>query len=541
MDLIKDSKINIVDETSEITGSESFLPGAVKRLGRDTLSYIPAALIPAAVSVVGVVIFTRIFAPSEYGQYEIAFATVSALIIFVSYWIHHATVRYRGQDKQPDEVALFNRRLVLLLAFISLQFVAFASLVFVIGKPDLGEYAKFFWPCTLFIAADIWFLSLAHVLLADLRSRAYSFFIGSAYALRLAIAVVLTVALGTSVAGLFWGMFIAEATLILPLLRATGILARRIPGSSGAVSVRSVASFARRFALYGFPVIGWLMGTFLLNVSDRYLIGLFRGSTEVGIYGPNYSLAMQMMTLAAMPLILAAHPLIMRIANSIDNESRQLQSLITSFSRYYLLFVLPFFAFVCIFSREFASIIFGRAFQEGYTVIPLVLLSYLAWNFAMYGHKAFEVHEQTTKILAYVMICTTLNIGLNFFFIPRFGYFGAAITSVICLSLYPVLVYFGARRVMPWIIPWRSILRISLAIFPAATLIVACKLLLPTRDIIKILVGFGLFVPTYVLALLLVKELSRSEMNYLKSLRRRSRRMIPSSAPAIQDDDLTED
>ncbi|UCG53167.1 MAG: polysaccharide biosynthesis C-terminal domain-containing protein, partial [Candidatus Latescibacterota bacterium] len=221
-------------------------------------------------------------------------------------------------------------------------------------------------------------------------------------------------------------------------------------------------SLLRRFMGYGFPVIGWVLGVKVLDLSDRFIIELFRDSEEVGIYSASYTLVTMGVLFVATPLLSAALPLIVNTWEQGHHE--KIQTLVSVFSRYYLLFAVPVVAFTIVFGREIVTVFLGEEFREGYKIIPFIILGSLVWNFSMYGHKGIKLLEKTRVMLFLVTICCAANIVLNLIFVPRYGYQGAAVTTLVSFGLYPVLVYFVTKRYLPWVIPWRSTFRIVFSV-----------------------------------------------------------------------------
>lgn len=160
----------------------------------------------------------------------------------------------------------------------------------------------------------------------------------------------------------------------------------------------------------------------------------------------------------ATPLLSAALPLI--VSTWEQGHQKRIQRVISNFSRYYLLSAIPVVAFTLVFSREIATVFLGEGFREGYRIMPFVLVGSLFWNFAMYGHKGIKLREKTGVMLLLVTICCVVNIILNLVFVPKYGYFAAAVTTMASHAMYPVMVYFVTKRYLAWVIPWRSIANI---------------------------------------------------------------------------------
>jgi O-antigen/teichoic acid export membrane protein len=482
----------------------------ITKLGKDTIAYAPASLVPAAISVLSVSIFTRLFNPSAYGQYALVVTTVSIVTSLLSAWVQQSTLRYRAHFVERGWRNDFDRNLVILLSALAGAFLLMSILIFPFLRASLGAYRRFYEIAVGLVIVSLWYSNLGATLQADLRSVRYSQFSITQAVLRFGLALGWVYFIAKDIIGLLWGTLLAQLILIVPMAYTVGIHRATLHHNEANTSF---IRFFKQFASYGFPMIGWFMGAQLLNISDRYLLQIFRGSAEVGIYAPNYSLVGSALGLVTTPLLTAAHPLLMKAASGTDLDKKRLQTLITSFSRYFLLIALPVAAFVSVFSREVATIFLGAEFREGHVIIPIILFGVLAWNFSMYGHKGLEIRGRTRTMLAYVLICAATNVVLNLYFIPHYGYLGAAVTTLISFLLYPVLVYFGTRRDMAWHIPWVSMGKIGLAALFSAGCLYALKHVMNLNSaILLLIIGAVALVAIYGGLLWSLKEIRPEEI-----------------------------
>jgi O-antigen/teichoic acid export membrane protein len=495
---------------------------AIAKLGKDTLAYVPAFLVPAAIAVLSAAIFTRLFKPAAYGQYALVVSTVNIVTLLLTSWVQQSTLRYRAHFLDKGWQEDFDRNLIVLLGALTCTLLLLSLLVGPLLSTSLGSYRRFYWVGIGLGVVSVWYSSLAVVLQADLLAVRYSQFSVTQAVLRFVLAVVWVSLIARDVIGLLWGTLLAQLILLVPLVRTLGL--HRVPLRSTDAAV-PFGKFLRHLGSYGFPMIGWAVGAQLLNLLDRYLLQVFRGSAEVGIYSPNYDLVAAALGLVAAPLLIAAHPLIMKAAGEVDFDEKQLQTLIASYSRFYLLVAFPVAAFLGAFSREVAVVFLGPPFREAHAIIPIILLGLLAWQFSMYGHKGLEIRGRTRTMLCYVLVCVGANGVLNLFAIPRYGYLGAAVTTLFSFLLYPVLVYFGTRKSMAWHIPWASMGRIGLAASLPAGCLYALKRLLRFDSAIGLLiVGGVVLVFIYVGLLWGMKEIGSEEILIVRRAIARLRR-----------------
>jgi O-antigen/teichoic acid export membrane protein len=505
------------DSIDENSRDEEFLLEQIKRMVKDSLAYIPGTLIPAIMSLVVVMVLTRLFPPQDFGIYSIAIATVTLANLFLTTWIDHAILRYRAQYLEESRLKEFNRLyllLVILLTLISIT-TLFAFLPLFFGP--LREYLGFYLPCACFVISTLWFETTSTFLMADLRSHQYSIFMATNAILSVVIALILILIVKRDIAFAIWGMVCSQLVLIMPLLITTGIIARANRYEKDAALKLNFFSFLKKMGIYGIPLIGWFIGSYLLSISDRYFLQIFKGSYEVGIYSPNYNLVMKSLNIVTYPLLFAAHALIMKAHAESPADKNKIKNLITEFSRYYLLVAIPIFVYVTIFSYEIASVFLGKDYVEGHTIIPIILFGYLVWNLSFYGHKGLEITEKTNRMMGYMGICVAVNVTLNFIFVPLMGYVGASITSLIGLLIYPILVYYGTRKELSWQIPWKNVVRIF---FSASLMGVVCllaKLFLPLRSSV-VMLGVTIILGSlvFMLSILMVKEIRPFEIGYIR-------------------------
>ncbi len=448
--------------------SEPLLEEFVKRLGRDILRYLPAAFLPAGLSVLGVAIFTRIFDPREFGQYALVAAAAAIMITLVAAWIQQSVLRYLPKFREQHELPNFMQRFCFTLSMtLLIALIAFLILYLFLNE-SLDEYGRFYFPGVLLVLAGIAFQNLSTVFQANLQSGKFAKYKISQAVGRLALALALIFLISRDVVWIIVGT--AAAQMILVVLIAVELdLGKAIARIHRSLDL----DFFKTFAAYGFPLIGWMMGGQILGLSDRFIIGSYKGASQVGIYSANYMLISMGLGLASSPFIMAAHPIIM---NAWERGSRaRITELISAFSRYYLLAIIPLVLIGGIFSRELVMVLLGAEFHEGHIIIPFVLAGYMVWGLSMYGHKGLELLEKTLVMLMLVGVCAVTNIILNLIFVPKYGYFAAAVTTFISYLVYPILVHRISRAHIPWRIPWKAVGRIAIASAVTGSVVVVLR------------------------------------------------------------------
>lgn len=501
---------------SDSTGDDGRTPESVEvlahvitRLRGDVLRYGLATILPAVFSVVGAAVFTRVFSPDAYGQYALALAAATTAIWVVGGWLQQSVLRYLPRYQADDDARGFVARLAPTLWLVVGGFIVLALAMYPLVRSFLGESAGLYLPAALLTAAWVVFLVYNAANQADVRSAAFARYQVVQGALRLGLSLALVFWVSRDVKWLIMAPALAYALPVPLMLRGWRGERRAKTGFD--------AAFARRLASYGVPVVGWTLAVTILNVSDRFVIGFFRGPGEVGIYSANYNLSTMLMTFVGTPVLLAAEPLVM---NAWEKGHRDgISNLIKSLSRYYILIIVPMAVFASVFAGAIATIVFGEEFRTGSGIIPVVLSGLVLWYFALFGGQGLKLSERTGLMLVLVLVCTAVNIVLNLLFVPRFGYAGAAWTTLISYSLYPGMIYFATRRHVPWFIPWRTLLRSGAGAAATGILWWLAAHRMPGATGWPGLLGFGLAGMTvYTLVLAVTGEFTAEERRGLRQI-----------------------
>jgi len=428
-----------------------------RRFRRDFLTYLPARLIPAVVGLATVMAFTRLFSPESYGRYALVLAAGGIVLVVLGGWLRECTIRFLPDERAAGtEDAFFVRIVAMALWATVVPLGALAVLLIVPGA--IGRYRDLLPWAAAWVTAGLLFVPLGASLQAGLLARRYALWEAVRAVLGLALALVYVYVVRRDVAGAFAGM--VGATILIGVFVARELRlvdrVRRVRGE------RQQPAFRLSDLLgYGLPLVGWAAGLETLNLADRFILQWFRGSEAVGIYASNYYLADGGTALLMLPLLAAVKPLVMHgwAAGGTDD----VQELVTAATRTLLLLLLPALAATAAMARPIAALFLDPAYREGYLVLPLVVAGVGAWGMGQLGHTGLQVTRRTGTMLAGVLVCATVNVGLNLVAVPRWGYIGAAATTLISYALYALFAYWASRRRLRWRIPWLTIGRAGAA------------------------------------------------------------------------------
>ncbi|MGE5294052.1 MAG: polysaccharide biosynthesis C-terminal domain-containing protein, partial [Solirubrobacterales bacterium] len=218
---------------------------------------------------------------------------------------------------------------------------------------------------------------------------------------------------------------------------------------------------ARAAFAYGMPLVVSNLAVWILSLSGRYVIGLFRGAGEVGVYSLSYNIADKSIMLLVTLFLMASGPISMRIwENDGEQESKRFVIQVT---RLYLLACVPLVVGLSVLSRLVVDVMAGDEYAEGYRIMPYVLSGVLLVGIEQRYQSGLLFHKKTGLITASTILAGLLNVFLNVLFVPRYGYFAAGVAAPVSYAALLLLTARFSRRVFVWRFPWRSLFNVALA------------------------------------------------------------------------------
>ena len=199
-------------------------------------------------------------------------------------------------------------------------------------------------------------------------------------------------------------------------------------------------SFWKYVFFFNLPLLPHYLSQMVLNSSDRIMIGKIVGEREAGLYSLAYSVGM-ILTMLNTSIQQAFNPWLYRKikAAEYDGIGKAGYTILCIVASVNLLFI--FFAPETV--RIFAP---AEYLEAVWTMPPVTMSVFFMFMYCMFADFEFY-YEKTFFIALASVIGAILNILLNWFCIPRFGYIAAGYTTLICYILY-VTAHYCAMRII---------------------------------------------------------------------------------------------
>lgn len=409
----------------------------IGQVNEDMLKYIPFKIIPGLSTIFVILILTSQLPLADYGKYSSILVTVLLISQFTGTWIYSA-VLYAYPKFYEAEGDLFKYRIIgfQILLIIPGALICLFVVYYLTGSILIALFASALLMFQVFNSLIYSFMqSLREVSLQTksvlIQVILHLFFL-SAFLLffkkSLSFAII-------AIAISYFFCFIYT-------LRKSHI---SIQSLFGAVNLNVINySGTKAVVQYGLPLALWFFSTQLFTLGDRLILNFYNLDEGLGMYSTYRDLLTGGFSFFSMPLLLASHPIIMKMWTKNVDKNKIEQILSDNVTLIILLF-LP----VMMFIYEFGSVIFLKWMNYQYfnkEIVVLIMFSIMTSAIGIYSQKGLEVIGNTRLMAKIAIFVVLASIGFNFLAIGFWGVNGLAVVNLLSQILYMLIVYnFGKK------------------------------------------------------------------------------------------------
>lgn len=190
---------------------------------------------------------------------------------------------------------------------------------------------------------------------------------------------------------------------------------------------------------YNIPLMPYYFSTVLLNQADRLMIKEYINYEKAGIYNVAYSIGMMLFIISGALNLSLQTFLFKKLKNKDINKKSNLILMGTVIVALGALTII-------LFSPEIILILGGKQYIEAIWIIPPVVISVLVMFIYQQFINLLFYFKKTKEIMFVSMISAIINMLLNFYCIPKYGYYAAGYTTFISYMLMLILYYFFMKK-----------------------------------------------------------------------------------------------
>lgn len=454
-------------------------------------------------SLIFIPIITKSFTTAEYGMWAQVNTTIALVPNIANLGLPYTMVRFLSAEKDKEKIKDSFYPMIS-LTFISTLIICSLFLIFgnAIANALFNESMQ-----VLYITTAISFFACMNLMLISFfrtfqQMKRYSLFLVLQSYIGVFVSIYLTYAgynIETVVLGLLTGyvaVFIMMAFLIVKYL---------------GIGIGKWSNLKEQLA-FALPTIPSNVSSWVVDSSDKYVIGILIGSVAVGCYSPGYALgSILLMFLSPFAVLLPA----VLPEHYEKGDMSEVDKYLSYSMKYYLLLTIPAAVGMSVLSKPLLYIITTPEIAlGGYMVTPFVCLG--AIFMGMYGiANNILILEKNTMILGKLWIVVAIsNIVLNLLLVPYLNILGAAIATLICYILAFAVTAIASKKTMRLPFNIKELLKIVIA---ASIMGIAVYIMHPI-GIINVLISIVAGVIIYFAIIFILKAVTMKEIAIFKDL-----------------------
>ena len=208
-----------------------------------------------------------------------------------------------------------------------------------------------------------------------------------------------------------------------------------------------------RILKYSAPLIPTQLAGWVLSVSDKFVIGILLGATQVGLYSAGYQIALVTNAFFIAPFSLAWGPFMFKEGVQKDGPVK-IARLFEIYTVLGAVFVTP----LILFGVDLIGILSNNnSYAESYRVIAPVALGYLFFGYYLFYTTGYNLTDRTKYFPLITGLVGILNILLNVLLLPQWGYLAAAWVTLVSYFLLFLIMKLATSRIYALPVKWIKI------------------------------------------------------------------------------------
>lgn len=409
----------------------------IKKLAKQSAIYGVGQVISPLLGFILLPVYTRFLDVDEYGVYQLTSVVGMFLTAIMGLGINSGLVRiYFTYDSDEDK----NKVISTCIYFSTVSSLLFAIVIWFISpyvSPLLFEVPNSDYLLKLLSITLIFQIvggNMLGVLRAEEKASLYTGFTVFTLVLSLSLNILFVAVFDRKIEGLLEAQLITNAlnTIILFPLTMRG---KKITYSNKII---------KEVMAFGAPLIPALVADMVLSMADRYFINYYADSAQVGLYSLGYRIAAMITVVISKPFKIAWPPYMFRVAK--QENAKEIYKIVLV----YFVFAAVWFGLaLSVISREILVVLTTPQYYDAYTIVPLIVLSYVLFGMVSILIAGIHITKKTKYGAIFTIVSASVNTVLNFLLIPSMGMMGAAISTIISYIVLNAGIFRYSQKLYP--------------------------------------------------------------------------------------------
>lgn len=423
----------------------------VRKIGTNTMYYGFGNILNKSLGFILIPIYARKIPIEQFGVLAILELIILVFMALLTFGITsgHERFFYLEKEKKEYDKYLFNNVAgLLVISFISLFLIS-------IARPQLSmlfwgnqEYSWF-----IFLACAVAFTEINNVIpfqILQYEGKPVSYVTINFVRLLVSTAATIyfVVMKDLGIEGILYGRLAGSGlTMVFQFLVIV------LPRISAKIDFSKVIMTMR----YGLPLAVSLIGYLIFASSDRFMLNWLSDERQTGMYGFGYKIANIIMLLVN-SIGISFLPSVYKHEKEKDNKRFYRKMLFY----YTVLMTYSVLGFLFFYKLLLWPLVQNKEYWNGLVIVPVMTLAFLVMGMNYFVNIGLTLKNRTRYFVIPTFIAAIVNIGLNFVFIKKFGFAGAAYSALISQIINTFIITLIANRFMAIEFEWKKIFTVIL-------------------------------------------------------------------------------
>ncbi|MBI88804.1 MAG: hypothetical protein CMG60_01845 [Candidatus Marinimicrobia bacterium] len=422
---------------------------SIRDLGKQSLIYGFGHVLARLITFLLLPLYTHSFTQEEYGAVSLAYAFIGFGLILYRYGMDTALMKFSvqttGDEKIKHITVIIISQIITGIMFTLIFYLSRnLSAYWVLGvhKPDWMVYLSI-----ILLLDSLWSLPLL-ILRAEQKATLFISFSLLNVVVTMFLNILFVVHLKNGIEGVFKANILASGLL---LFTSFPIIIQRIKISA---FDKSTLIKVLKFAI---PFLPAGVFTMVMELSDRYLIEYMLGTKDVGLYSAGKKMGMLGLT-AVMGFNMGWTPYFLKKGKERGArlEFSKITTLFLGIMGYLSMLVSLWINEIMRLSI-FGKTLIGPAFWNCNEVVSMILLGYFFFGTYIIQLPGIYIKEITNWVPIFRISGALTLIMSSFYFVPKFGFVGAAYSVVLAFVSMTLTIYLKLNPIYTTPYNWRAI------------------------------------------------------------------------------------
>ena len=220
----------------------------------------------------------------------------------------------------------------------------------------------------------------------------------------------------------------------------------------------------KKYLHLSIPTIPGSLSYWVVDSSDRYLIGILLGVAFVGYYSPGYTLG-AIIAMFASPITSILTASLSKSYN--EKKENEVKDLLQYSIKYYLVVAIPATIGLAVLSKPLLTILSTTEIaMNSYMITPIVATGFLLLGLTNIIVNIIILKTETKIIGITWVVASSLNIILNLVLIPIYGVVGAALATLIAYTIPLIVITHFSFKYIKLDLNYYNFIKVFLASIP---------------------------------------------------------------------------